>query len=126
MSDSIKELLRINFNDFDNLDTRNKIMSADVAVWVKIEAPSQVKTCRLFLRYFAGTGFREIELDHLNHALGTPALLSARAQLPVELQQMSFSLCVEIEGSDYKVDTVHFLPLRLKQEKTKSQSLYAA
>lgn len=126
MSKTIQELQRINFQDYPDLEVKNQLIAADVAVWVKIEVPSQVTQCRLFLRYFAGTGFREIDLDHLNHALGSPALLSARARLPVELKQMSFSLCVEIAGSDYEVDTVHFLPLREKKLKPKTRPLKAA
>lgn len=126
MSHSFNELQTITFRDIQNLRVSDGYVSADIAVWLKIERPAAVSAGRLFLRYFASTGYREISLDRLIQPLGSPALLSARARLPVELRNTPLTLCVEVNGSTYKVDTVHFSALVDEPKKSSEKTLYAA
>jgi hypothetical protein len=127
MTNSTTELKQFSFRDVSDLKNTGGYISADIAAWINIERPGDITNGRLFIRYFSGTGYRTIELDKLLKPVGSPALLSARASIPAELLQAQLSLCVEINGSSFKVDTVNIKPiLEPTAAKAKKGLLYAA
>jgi hypothetical protein len=126
MSTSFDELKTISFRDIQNLRLNDGYVSADIAVWLTLERPADVTSGRLFLRYFANTGYREIILDRVVQPIGSPALLSARARIPIELRNTPMTVCLDLNGSAYKLDTVHVQPLLDGTKNTAERTLYAA
>jgi len=128
MTQKTHEIEKINLSKIKNLKVSQGIISLDIAAWVHLEKPHEVIHGKLTLRYFNGLSFKDILVDQLAIPIGSPALLAARACIPAELRNASLNLCLDVAGSDFRVDMVHVRPVLI--EKTSSErrqkSLYAA
>jgi hypothetical protein len=121
-----KELKVLNFKETPNLDTSNGLFAVNIATWLQVKHPQQVTHGKLYLKYFAGMGYKTIELDALTPPVTQTALLSTKVKLPIELKGQSFTLCAEVTGSEFRVDTLYVEPQRKAVDNTVNKPLYAA
>ena len=101
------ELTTFSFRNTPDLKVENGFIFADIAVWVVLDQPKKMSQGRMYLRYFDGTRYKEMDLDRLRPTVAPNALMAARIRLPALLRNETIEVLVDIDGSAFKVDSVH-------------------
>lgn len=121
-----KELRTISFKEETKLDTRDGFIKANVAAWLSLDDAGLLQRGRLYLKYFSGMGYKTIELDEIKQPTRAQALLSAQASIPAELKNLQFTVCVDVDGTEFRVDTLFIEPVKLRTPRKRRKSMYAA
>ena len=122
---SLLPIQTFNLSNTKQLQVVNGHFKVDVAVWLFLNSPALVKNGCLVLRYFDGNSYKTKTLDKLLQPSAANTLLSARVSLPAALKNTELELCVSIEGSSFKLDSVHWSPI-IDPIKIAPRTLYAA
>ena len=122
---TFQTLKTLNLQQTGPLRVVNGHIDVDIAVWLRLETPSLLTSGQLLVRYVDGKSMNTQVLDTLTNPTKESALLSARLKLPIALKNTPVELGVDINGSRFKLDSIHCSPINAKPQ-ANSAPLYVA